>query len=237
MGSLASPTEDAPRGGAGDANICPVVYVTGYGPFRNHVLNASWEAVSLLPNMNLERKLGIKLIVEQIPVQYDFVDREIPQRWKKLNPILVVHVGVSRAANELTLECAASNSSYCAPDITEKLPEAGMCCENSEADTVQTGLDLMEVSKVCMEQGFVAGVSRDAGRYLCEYVYRKSLERDRKRCVFIHVPDFNVLSSKETARRLSVCIELILKQLRKEDKGYEAVTCNAESGGGDTRIE
>lgn len=47
------------------------VVVTGFGPFRCHKINASWEAVKLLPTLLDTDKLGITLVVEEIPVEYE----------------------------------------------------------------------------------------------------------------------------------------------------------------------
>lgn len=64
------------------------ILVTGFGPFNAHVVNASWEAVKELQKlwMNSVEFSDIELIVEEIPVSYDYVSDCIPQLWKKHNP-------------------------------------------------------------------------------------------------------------------------------------------------------
>lgn len=49
--------------------------VTGFGPFDNHVINASWEAVKELSNLSAtsEQLKDVKVIVKEIPVSYDGV--------------------------------------------------------------------------------------------------------------------------------------------------------------------
>lgn len=59
------------------------VLVTGFGPFRDHMVNASWEAVKLLPNYKLD---GVKIHIEEIPVTYKDVESKIPKLWEKLKP-------------------------------------------------------------------------------------------------------------------------------------------------------
>lgn len=61
------------------------ILVTGFGPFRDHQVNASWEAVKLLPN-EIE---DIKLVKVEIPVTYEDVDTKIPALWKDLNPEVI----------------------------------------------------------------------------------------------------------------------------------------------------
>lgn len=59
------------------------VLVTGFGPFRDHSVNASWEAVKLLPNYKIE---GVNLHIKEIPVTYKDVEEIVPKLWKDLQP-------------------------------------------------------------------------------------------------------------------------------------------------------
>lgn len=58
------------------------ILVTGFGPFNGHNINASWEAVKLLP----DEVDDFVLVKTEIPVIYDKVERKIPTLWKELNP-------------------------------------------------------------------------------------------------------------------------------------------------------
>lgn len=58
------------------------VLVTGFGPFRDYKINASWEAVKLLPDEIDE----CKLVKTEIPVVYDTVETKIPALWKEHSP-------------------------------------------------------------------------------------------------------------------------------------------------------
>lgn len=66
----------------------PVVVITGFGPFGIHRKNASWEAVKLLPHMNVEEECDVSLVVAEIPVAYDEVDQLVPELWQKHKPIV-----------------------------------------------------------------------------------------------------------------------------------------------------
>lgn len=76
----------------GDASVAevqdirPIIFVTGFGPFSSHTVNASQMAVQGLADQELERDLGVKLVTEIVKVEYDYVKKTIPQRWKDLNP-------------------------------------------------------------------------------------------------------------------------------------------------------
>jgi pyroglutamyl-peptidase len=66
------------------------VVVTGFGPFGDHKINASWETVKLLPSMNVEEELGVRLIIHEIPVAYESVAEKVPFIWKAYNPMVCI---------------------------------------------------------------------------------------------------------------------------------------------------
>lgn len=64
----------------------PLVLVTGFGPFVNHPVNASWEAVRLMNKEMLETKHNIELVLLEIPVTYENVDEFVPALWETHTP-------------------------------------------------------------------------------------------------------------------------------------------------------
>lgn len=119
----------------GAEDLRPVIYVTGFGPFSGHAINASQLAVELLPREDIEEKLGVRLITEIVEVEYEYVKKTIPQRWKKYMPKLTVHVGVSNLAETLTLEQLAHNTGYEKEDNCGCVPIGGLC----HSENVLTG--------------------------------------------------------------------------------------------------
>lgn len=64
----------------------PIVLITGFGPFENHPVNASWEAVKLMNKTDLEQRHKIELVQIEMPVTYHNVDEFVPQLWETHEP-------------------------------------------------------------------------------------------------------------------------------------------------------
>ncbi|KAK3604440.1 hypothetical protein CHS0354_013840 [Potamilus streckersoni] len=192
------------------------VLVTGFGPFGVYKVNTSWEAVKEL----YKQGLGVdwELVIEEIPVEYCTVKSKVPKLWEKHNPHLVVHVGVSGMASELTLEQKAFNYGYEKSDVKGCLPDAN-CCVHGADECITAGI---KMNIVCADinnsdSKVKAVVSHDAGRYLCDFSYFTSLHINKHRTAFIHVPPLDQpYTVQELAEGLKVAITAMLKQIEEK---------------------
>ncbi|XP_073076415.1 pyroglutamyl-peptidase 1 isoform X5 [Manis javanica] len=66
-------------------------HLTGFGPFGEHTVNASWIAVQELEKLGLGD--SVDLHVYEIPVEYKTVQRLIPALWEKHSPQCCVEDG------------------------------------------------------------------------------------------------------------------------------------------------
>ncbi|XP_067416976.1 pyroglutamyl-peptidase 1 isoform X2 [Emydura macquarii macquarii] len=140
----------------------PVV-VTGFGPFGEHAVNASWIAVQELEKLGLGD--GVDLYVYEIPVEYQTVQRLIPALWKKHSPQLVVHVGVSGMATTVTLEKCGHNVGYKGLDNCRFCP-GSQCCVEGGPECIDSIIDMDAVCKRVSTLGLdvTVTISKDAGR-------------------------------------------------------------------------
>ena len=70
------------------------ILVTGYGrPFGKHKVNASWEAVRLLPDFLTEKDLA-SLTLKQVPVSYQYILEKFELQNLEVNPDFIINVGV-----------------------------------------------------------------------------------------------------------------------------------------------
>lgn len=80
---------------------------------------------------------------------------------------LVVHVGVSGIASELTLEQQAHNDGYCKEDVKQQCP-SHTCCVHGSQNTIISNIDMQTVCDEVNRSscGVKAAVSHDPGRYV-----------------------------------------------------------------------
>lgn len=113
---------------------------------------------------------------------------------------------------------------YCKPDICNYLPRSGsacftclnyLCC-NLNLELIRDEINNNYNSKKVKLQSFL---SESAGEFLCEYIYRCSLQKNLDRTLFVHVPELNDnLTAKDIADCLEIVIENCLKQLKNRYK-------------------
>lgn len=171
-----------------------LIYVTGFGPFAGHEqINASWEAVRLLPTKHTVRNQSFQLKLVEIPVIYDDVNQHVERIWKhnpkvksfysknnfaknlELNytfPQLVIHCGVSGSADKIHIEKCAVNSMYSRPDWS------GKCLKNTTISLKNNGSNCTELT-TCIDVEKIVNelnsglpnkmyvCSSDVGRYGC----------------------------------------------------------------------
>ncbi|XP_041617822.1 pyroglutamyl-peptidase 1 isoform X1 [Vulpes vulpes] len=213
------------------------VVVTGFGPFGEHTVNASWIAVQELEKLGLGD--SVDLHVYEIPVEYKTVQRLIPALWEKHSPQvsgakagasssgpavlpffqLVVHVGVSGMATTVTLEKCGHNKGYKGLDNCRFCP-GSQCCVEDGPESIDSIIDMDAVCKRVTTLGLDVSVtiSQDAGRYLCDFTYYTSLYQSHGRSAFVHVPPLGKpYNADQLGRALQAIIEEMLDVLEQSE--------------------
>jgi len=193
-----------------------VVLVTGFGPFGSHTVNSSWLGVQELVGLSLPD--NIELITCEIPVEYSTVSSLVPKLWKEHKPKLVIHVGVSGIAREITLEQQAHNDGYDKVDACGCL-HSSSCCVTDAPACIRSRLDMERVKQYINENSTVAAmVSHDPGRYLCDFIYYTSLNINDTCTAFIHVPPLNKpYSAQQLAEGIRAAIISMMQQIEQAE--------------------
>jgi pyroglutamyl-peptidase len=157
------------------------VLVTGFGPFPGVPVNPSEAIVAALG-----RVPGARLTRRRLATTWD----GLPALDGLLAGVrIAVHVGVAPRARRLRIETIAVDARHPAPDAAGRLP-ALLATSGAVRRGRAVAAPLVAAARAT---GVPAGISGDAGRYLCNALYFRSLAAAETAVrphlsVFVHVP-------------------------------------------------
>ncbi len=163
--------------------------ITGFEAFNGDTTNASWEAVSRLP----DTLAGMELSKRQIPVEYDRVGEILQQLIDELRPDAVICVGQAATRSAVTPEKIAIN--WKAGSIADNagMIYSGEVIRSEGADGYFSTLPVEKMVDAMRAAGVPAQVSYTAGTYVCNCTlyellhYLKHAHPHILAC-FVHVP-------------------------------------------------
>lgn len=168
------------------------ILITGFGTFPGAPYNPTPEIVARLVKLRRPAFADVARIGHIFPVTYQAVDRELPELLKRHRPDALLMFGLAARAPYLRIETRARNA------VTMLWPDAqggmrGGSAITTGVDAMNFGPHTLRLLRAARATGIDAQLSRDAGRYLCNYLCWRALEavRDGKvprLAVFVHVP-------------------------------------------------
>ncbi|XP_050929354.1 pyroglutamyl-peptidase 1 [Lates calcarifer] len=192
-------------------NGSKTVVVTGFGPFRQFLVNPSWKAAQGLKVLGLGE--WIDIYIKELPVSYVKTQQIISEIWQTLKPKFAVHLGIARGSSVVILEQTGKNSRYRDKDVCGFCPESH-CCVEGGPEKLCSIINMRAVSKQFKEVGMDVVYSRDAGRYLCDFAYYCSLYYGQGRAAFMHIPTSGSLASADRlVPLLQALVQTMLDQL------------------------
>ncbi|KAJ6662869.1 hypothetical protein lerEdw1_011073 [Lerista edwardsae] len=187
------------------------VVVTGFGPFRQHLINSSWEAVKELSKLGLGDEVDLHIM--ELPVAYQKAKELVCKVWATLRPQLMIHTGLTSTSKAiLILEQCGKNKGYKESDVCGFHPEDGHCLLEGP-EIINSAINMKTIWKNIQIEGIDVIFSRDAGRYVCDYIYYTSLYCGNGRAAFIHVPP---LSKRVTAEFLGRALQTVIAEMLKQ---------------------
>jgi pyroglutamyl-peptidase len=166
------------------------ILITGFGPFPGAPFNPTTPLVRHLTRLRRSGLRDVRLIGHVFETSYAAVDRDLPELIAQHRPDALLMFGVATRRKQLSIETRARNALALLPDasgsvLTRCSIEPGACDLRLPAPH-QRLLTAARLSRVS------ARLSRDAGRYLCNYVCWRGASFVKtggpKFAAFIHVP-------------------------------------------------
>lgn len=165
----------------------PRLLLTGFGPFPGAPRNPTAEVVTRLAEAGAGRRLGVEIVGHVFATTWAALD-ELPALLAATRPDLVLHLGLKRRARAITVEATARNRVLrAAVDAAGVAPASTMLAADGPPRLAAT-LPVRCMASRIAGLGLATEISDDAGRYLCNGLFYRSLARRDRPTGFLHLP-------------------------------------------------
>ena len=168
------------------------ILIAGFGRFPGAAINPSGFIASRLARSRRPALAGTRRVAHVFATRYDAVDRELPALLARERPDIVLVFGVATRARRLRIEEVARNRvSVLFPDAGGRRPAMPAIAPGRAA--MRNPRPIESLVRAARSAGVPAARSRNAGTYLCNYIYWRTLAAARtpggpRLVAFVHVP-------------------------------------------------
>jgi pyroglutamyl-peptidase len=167
------------------------ILVTGFGRFPGAASNPTTAIATQIARA--ARRRGLNCVAHVFATTYAAVDRDLPRLIAAHRPDAVLMFGLAARRRHVSLEVFARNRvSVWFPDAAGVVPPRAAIAAGAGA-SVRGRAPFSRLLAAARATRVKTIFSRDAGGYLCNYVYWRALEAAARpggprRVVFVHVP-------------------------------------------------
>jgi pyroglutamyl-peptidase len=184
------------------------VVLAGFGPFPGVPHNPSAILVRALARRRRPVFDDVVISTHVFATRYAAVDCDVANLAAQ-KPDLILMFGVARRRHYLSIETRARNAqSVLYPDAGGHRP-ARATIAHGEPGALRGPAPFWRVLGAVRASGFPARLSRDAGRYLCNYAYWRALEKARGTSAlvqFVHIPQIRLTPRRRRSRRNALAL-------------------------------
>jgi pyroglutamyl-peptidase len=166
------------------------VVLAGFGPFPGAPFNPSAVLAQRLARRRRPALAGVARHAHVFATSYAAVDRDLPQLFAA-EPEIVLVFGLAARRRHVCVETRARNAvSVLFADANRYRPIDPVIAPGA-ADARYGRAPVSRLVGAIRAAKVPARASRDAGRYLCNYIYWRALERangERPLVAFVHIP-------------------------------------------------
>ena len=174
------------------------ILVTGFGPFPGAPHNPT---AALVKRLATQRRINFRVVGHVFETRYDAVDRELPALLKKHKPDAVLMFGLHGRARTLRIETLARNALGRVRDAGGHMPRSAAIVRGSPHTPMRSPAP--RLARAARRAGVAAQTSRDAGKYLCNYLCWRATESGAPFATFVHVPPITRKSLRHGSRKLT----------------------------------
>jgi pyroglutamyl-peptidase len=182
------------------------VVLAGFGPFPGVPFNPSAVLAGELARRRRPALADVVCRTHVFATSYAAVDRDLPELFAE-KPDLVLIFGVAGRRRYLSVETRARNAlSVLYPDASGHRPARGTI-ERGQPGALRGAAPFTRLLGAVRPSSFPARLSRDAGRYLCNYAYWCALERALETPAlvqFVHIPSIKLPPRRRRSRHKSL---------------------------------
>lgn len=166
--------------------------VTGFGPFPGAPFNPTEALVTRLTRLRRPALAGVTVIGHVFPTSYAAVDAALPALIARHRPDALLMFGLATRAKHLRIETRARNALALLPDATSASLMRHAIAPGAPGSMAMPA-PLQHLLAAAKTARVRAALSRDAGRYLCNYLCWRAAEvvarpGGPRYAAFVHVP-------------------------------------------------
>jgi pyroglutamyl-peptidase len=167
------------------------ILVTGFGPFPGAPFNPTGPLIERLSRLRRPALSDVTIVSHVFQTSYAAVDQELPKLIAEHKPDALLMFGLATRAKTVRIETRARNALTSFPDSSGKSLRRNLIARGAPpALPLPTGA--RRLFAAARTARIPVTVSRDAGRYLCNYLCWRAAEAAGQNgprvAAFIHVP-------------------------------------------------
>jgi pyroglutamyl-peptidase len=179
------------------------ILLTGFGPFPGAPYNPTAPLVARLARLRRPVLADVTIVPHVFATSYAAVDRELPKLIAKHKPDALLMFGLAPRTRFIRIETRARNALALLPDVGGALPR-GRAIAAGKPPALTMPAPAHRLLTAARATGLPAALSRDAGRYLCNYLCWRAASAAGKRprvAAFVHVPNAGRKPMRRSKRR------------------------------------
>jgi pyroglutamyl-peptidase len=171
--------------------MAATILVTGFGPFPGAPHNPTGPLVERLGRLRRPGLADVKIVPHVFRTSYAIVDDELPKLIAKYRPDALLMFGLAPRAKMLRIETRARNALTSFPDVSGLSPSRRSIVRGGPA-SLALPAQARRLYAAARKAQVPVMLSRDAGRYLCNYLCWRAAEAAAQNglrlAAFVHVP-------------------------------------------------